>query len=539
MRRSCQCPARTVSRRDQPPTPHGGRGHAGGPLGGRGGLRVPTAWERARRRVDLEDPVVGWTASLGLTLLALFLRLWKLGTPKDFEFDETYYAKDAWSLLHFGYAQGYVDGRQRARSSTATTTGQWTDDPSMIVHPEVGKWLIALGEKAFGMDPFGWRVAAAVVGSLMVLVMCRLVRRMTGSTALGLVAGLLLSLDGLQFVLSRLALLDIFLAFFILLRGHVPGRRPRLVPRQARAPGPRAGERPRVVRPGAAAAVPALAAGQRRLLGAGDRHQVDGASTRSRRSASWSGCGAPARGARSGCAGRRCARSSPTALPAFVHLVVVGGGRLHRDAGPAGWCTPHEYEKALSSTQYTQFVKERPCTVTVDDDGQDRDSREQPRRQRQALADGERAGRAAGVGEVVQSLRSLCYYHRDVYTFHTHFLNCSTHTYASKPSGWLLLNRPVGVAADTDIEPGTRGCDAAGGQHLPQAGAADRHPDDLVGRHPRAAVRRGDVGRRRATGGSASPWSAPRRRGCRGCSTTTGRSSCSTPSRSCRSWCSR
>ena len=33
-----------------------------------------------------------------------------------------------------------------------------------IVHPPVGKWLIALGEKAFGMDPFGWRVAAAITG---------------------------------------------------------------------------------------------------------------------------------------------------------------------------------------------------------------------------------------------------------------------------------------------------------------------------------------------------------------------------------------
>ena len=41
-------------------------------------------------------------------LLALFLRLWHLGTPHGFEFDETYYAKDAWSLLHFGYVQEYV-----------------------------------------------------------------------------------------------------------------------------------------------------------------------------------------------------------------------------------------------------------------------------------------------------------------------------------------------------------------------------------------------------------------------------------------------
>ena len=46
-----------------------------------------------------------------------------------------------------------------------------------------------------------------------------------------------------------------------------------------------------------------------------------------------------------------------------------------------------------------------------------------------------------GVGEVIQSLRSLAYYHRDVYRFHTHYLNCSEHTYESKPSGWLLLNR--------------------------------------------------------------------------------------------------
>ena len=40
----------------------------------------------------------------------------------------------------------------------------------MIVHPEVGKWLIGLGELAFGMDPVGWRVPSVVVGSLMVLV---------------------------------------------------------------------------------------------------------------------------------------------------------------------------------------------------------------------------------------------------------------------------------------------------------------------------------------------------------------------------------
>ena len=65
------------------------------------------------------------------------------------------------------------------------------------------------------------------------------------------------------------------------------------------------------------------------------------------------------------------------------------------------------------------------------------------------------------MGEAWQSLRSLAHYHRDVYMFHTHFLDDSSHTYASHPRGWLLLNRPVGVDAQLDIKPGDQGCEAA------------------------------------------------------------------------------
>jgi dolichyl-phosphate-mannose--protein O-mannosyl transferase len=182
---------------------------------------VPPATERSRNRLRVEDPFVGWVGALSVTVLALFLRLWKLGTPHEFLFDETYYAKDAWSMLHFGYARDYLDGDHVTSAVLAGgTTDQRKSTASMSVHPEVGKWLIAAGEKAFGMDPFGWRIAAAIIGSLMILVMCRLVRRMTGSTLLGLVAGLLLSFDGMQLVLSRIALLDIFVAFFLLLAVH-------------------------------------------------------------------------------------------------------------------------------------------------------------------------------------------------------------------------------------------------------------------------------------------------------------------------------
>ncbi|MDH2430928.1 phospholipid carrier-dependent glycosyltransferase, partial [Sphaerisporangium sp. TRM90804] len=83
-------------------------------------------------------------------------------------------------------------------------------------HPPLGKWLIGVGEWLFGADPFGWRFAAAVAGVVSILVVARVARRMTRSTLLGCLAGLLLALDGLHFVLSRTALLDVFLMVFVL-----------------------------------------------------------------------------------------------------------------------------------------------------------------------------------------------------------------------------------------------------------------------------------------------------------------------------------
>ena len=61
----------------------------------------------------------GWAGALCLAALAFFLRRWHLGTPHAFSFDETYYAKDAWSLLNHGYVRGTSRTPTR-RSSTAT-----------------------------------------------------------------------------------------------------------------------------------------------------------------------------------------------------------------------------------------------------------------------------------------------------------------------------------------------------------------------------------------------------------------------------------
>jgi len=372
----------------------------------------------------------GWVASLVVTALAGFLRFWHLGRPAEFLFDETYYAKDAWSLLKHGFTTGYVDGADN-KIVVGRTAGIFEDSPSMIVHPEVGKWLIALGEATFGMDSFGWRVSAAVFGTLTVLVMIRLVRRLTGSTVLGCTAGLLLTFDGLHFVMSRLALLDVFMTFFLLcaVASLVIDRdwsRMRLAQR---------------VPPGWAAGPDDW--GPLRGLWFRPWRLVAGVLFGLAVATKWSALFPLAAfgllvwawdaGARRSLGVRRAWLRSAVvdAAPAFVHLVVVAF--VVYLVSWTGWLVnAAEYEEALSDTQYGSA-----WGAYIDEDAE------------------------GLLPEAAQSLRSLWNYHQDVYTFHTRGLTDSEHVYASDPAGWLLLNRPVGIDADLEIKPGTDGCQAA------------------------------------------------------------------------------
>jgi dolichyl-phosphate-mannose--protein O-mannosyl transferase len=171
----------------------------------------------------------GWIGPLLVTIFAGFLRFNRLSVPHAVIFDETYYAKDAWSILKHGvewnivsnpanYAQNanYANDLILAGHTSIFQACSGTGCGEYVVQPPVGKLLIAVGEWLYGLTTLGWRVAPALFGTLAVLVMCRVARRLTRSTLLGCVAGLLLSLDGLEFVLSRTGILDIFLMFFVL-----------------------------------------------------------------------------------------------------------------------------------------------------------------------------------------------------------------------------------------------------------------------------------------------------------------------------------
>jgi dolichyl-phosphate-mannose-protein mannosyltransferase len=145
------------------------------------------------------DRLAGWATTGVVTALAAVTRFISLPYPTDAGtpiFDEKHYAPQAWQMLH-------NDGVE--------------DNPGfgLVVHPPVGKQLIAIGEAIFGYNGLGWRFTGALLGVLMVLLVVRIARRMARSTLVGGIAGLLLVADGVSFVGSRTALLDGFLAFFV------------------------------------------------------------------------------------------------------------------------------------------------------------------------------------------------------------------------------------------------------------------------------------------------------------------------------------
>lgn len=159
----------------------------------------------------------GWVGPLLVTLLAGLMRFWNLGSPRAVIFDETYYAKDAWALVHRGFEVSWDQYGKNANDMVLQQHGGLAvpTDPAYVVHPPVGKYVIGLGELLFGFDPFGWRFMTALLGTLSVLLLCRIGRRLFRSTFLGCLAGALMAVDGLHFVMSRTSLLDGVLMFFV------------------------------------------------------------------------------------------------------------------------------------------------------------------------------------------------------------------------------------------------------------------------------------------------------------------------------------
>jgi dolichyl-phosphate-mannose--protein O-mannosyl transferase len=127
-----------------------------------------------------------------VALTAALFRFPGLGYPGEEYFDEVYHAKTA---------------RQYLRGEPPT---EW-------VHPPTAKLLIAVGVALFGYEPWAWRLAPALAGTLLAPVFFLLARRVVATERGALLATLLLLLDGVYLVQSRVAMTNVFAVLFQLL----------------------------------------------------------------------------------------------------------------------------------------------------------------------------------------------------------------------------------------------------------------------------------------------------------------------------------
>ena len=372
-----------------------------------------SAIERLRDAPPNDGPL-SWLVTVVVTAMAFVIRFVGIAYPKGILFDETYYAKDAYTLLKLGYEGSWPENANEMIASGNVDV--YTTNASFIVHPQLGKWLIASGEWLFGMNSFGWRFPALVFGTLLVAVVIRLARRISRSTMVGAIAGFLLCVDGLSFVMSRIALLDIFEAFFIAAgvlavvndRDWFRNRLARDLEKKGLTgyggqPGPF------VFRPWL------LVAGVLFGLACGTKwNAMFVLASFGVLCVVWSVTARRLAGA-----GKRSYMSLVMdGLPAFVSMVVVG---------------LVVYVATWWSWLATQGGWDRQWGAQHPDAWQ--------------------------VRFFGQPLGSLLYYHKEIWEFHNgDYIKSATHVYAAHPGGWLVNARPIGIDAVNGIQAGEDGC---------------------------------------------------------------------------------
>ena len=116
----------------------------------------------------------------------------RFGFRNSMYFDEIYHGRTAYEFLH------------------GITAYENT-------HPPLGKIIIAAGIAFFGMNPFGWRIMGTLFGIAMIPFLYLFAKKAAGCTSLATLAAMLFAFDFMHFTQTRIATIDVYITFFVLL----------------------------------------------------------------------------------------------------------------------------------------------------------------------------------------------------------------------------------------------------------------------------------------------------------------------------------
>jgi dolichyl-phosphate-mannose-protein mannosyltransferase len=110
----------------------------------------------------------------------------------DMYFDEVYHARTALENIEYIY-------------------------PYEITHPPLGKIILGIGIRIFGMNPFGWRFMGTLFGILLIPVLYILAKRLFKNTLFAFIASFLFTFDFMHYTQTRIATIDSYSVFWIIL----------------------------------------------------------------------------------------------------------------------------------------------------------------------------------------------------------------------------------------------------------------------------------------------------------------------------------
>ncbi len=131
-------------------------------------------------------------------------------TSESSLFDEQELIPDRATYLNGTYFDEIYHARTGYEFSNGFDVYEWT-------HPPLGKVFISAGINLFGMTPFGWRIAGNLFGIMMVPLMYIFARRMFSKTFIAFFTTVLFTFDFMHFAQTRIATIDVYGTFFIIL----------------------------------------------------------------------------------------------------------------------------------------------------------------------------------------------------------------------------------------------------------------------------------------------------------------------------------
>lgn len=142
----------------------------------------------------------------------------QLLTPEDFtpaSGCETLFDEQDTIAESYSFRNGtYFDEIYHPRTAYEMMEGVW---PYEITHPPLGKAIISLGIRLFGMTPFGWRFMGVLFGVLMLPALYVFLKKMFRYTAAALCGTAVFAFDFMHYTQTRLATIDTYGVFFTLM----------------------------------------------------------------------------------------------------------------------------------------------------------------------------------------------------------------------------------------------------------------------------------------------------------------------------------